>query len=131
MPILDSDFLIGILRGNEEAAGTLRILEGGGQLLGTTVINIYELLLGAELHSNPDEKRHQAEALLSSLVIYSLTPSASSIAASISSKLVKAGNMIDFQDIAIGAITIANSEILYTRNSRHFSRIEGLSTKKW
>lgn len=131
MTLFDSDFLIAVLRGEGAAAQTLRTLEAEHESMGTTVINAYELLLGALLHRNADEKRREVERLLHSLALHSLTPPASSLAAEISAQLTRAGTIIDFQDIAIAAIAIANDETLCTRNLAHFSRIKGLSVKKW
>jgi len=131
MPIIDSDILIGILRGEEDAAKTVRKLESENQRIGTTVINAYELLLGALLHSKPEEKLPQAESLLNSLILYSLNPPSSWVAARISSKLLKRGEMIDFQDISIASIALTNNETLITRNLKHFRRIEGLKIKEW
>ena len=130
MALLDSDFLIAILRGESDAATTLKRIEAE-QPIGTTVINVYELLVGAQLHSRPEEKRQEAESLLQSLVVSSMTPAAASCAATISALLIKKGEKIDFQDIAIASIAIANNETLYTRNVKHFSRITGLAFKEW
>ena len=45
----------------------------------------------------------------------------------ISSRLViNKGEIIDIEDIMIGAIVIHNGERLVTRNKKHFERIRGL-----
>lgn len=131
MAILDSDILIATLRGNEDALRVINALKVEGQILATTVINAYELLLGAYLHPDVKEKIIEVGTILNSLTIHSLQSQMTNLAAGISAKLIKTGAIIDFQDIAIATITIANNEILVTRNVKHFERIKELKIRKW
>ncbi len=52
-------------------------------------------------------------------------------AARIYADLRNRGEMIEDDDILIGAMAIDNNAILVTHNMRHFSRISGLSLETW
>jgi tRNA(fMet)-specific endonuclease VapC len=130
MVVLDTDVLIGILRKNNDAGAFMESLDKKGIRANTTVINAFELFEGA-LISSSKEKEKEVENLLRSFGSYNFNGPSSWIAAEISSNLRKRGETIDFQDIAIASISIANNEILVTRNTKHFSRVRGLKIEKW
>ena len=131
MVILDSDMLIGVLRGDTEAVSAMEKLERAGEKLATTAINSFELFEGAFLNPKPLETMVKVDLLLRAFDILSLNQAISKTAAEISAGLRRKGNPIDFQDIAIAAIAISNSGKLVTRNIKHFSRIKGLEVEKW
>lgn len=130
MVVLDSDILVGVLRGDEAAVEFMNKLEQKGEKLNTTAINAFELFEGA-LMSGREDKVSKVENLMKSFGLYAFSSSASWKAAEISSFLKKKGETLDFQDIAIASIAILYNETVITRNAKHFNRIRGLKTEKW
>lgn len=130
MVVLDSDILVGVLRGDEKSVEYMNKLEQRQESLNTTVINGFELFEGAMLMGSKD-KLAKVENLLRAFGSYSFNPPASWKAAEISSGLKKSGKIIDFQDIAIASIALLHGETVVTRNTEHFGRIKGLKTEKW
>ena len=55
-----------------------------------------------------------------------LLPPLPKISGEILSKLEKKREVIDFRDVMIASIVIENDVALYTRNVKHFKRVEGL-----
>jgi len=131
MTILDSDILVGILRGEKEAVNFLDKLEAEGEKLNTTVINACELFQGALLHSKKEETIKKVENLLSAFGSLSFTLPVSWAAAEIFVELRKKGTMIDVEDIYIAAIARLNGEAVVTRNTKHFTTVNDLRIKKW
>lgn len=60
MSVLNTDFLVSLLRGNEEAVRASK----GIQELKTTIINVFELYYGAEKASNPEKAVKEVNALV-------------------------------------------------------------------
>lgn len=58
--------------------------------------------------------------------VVSLSPSTMRIAAKIYSDLKHRGELIEDDDILIGALALEQDAVLVTNNVRHFGRIEGL-----
>ena len=131
MVVMDSDILIGILRGDEVAVKFMESTESRGESLNTTAINACELFEGALLHTRMEESIIKVRTLLGSFEILSFTSDASLIAAEILVGLRKKGAMIDLEDIYIAAIAKLNGEGIATRNTEHFGRITGIKIRKW
>ncbi len=131
MVLVDSDFLVAVLRDDPSALNTLDALEASGERITTTVINVFELLEGALLHHNANENVKFVDQLLNSIDLYAFTEMDARAAAQIVVTLKKQGEVLDFQDIAIAAIAIINEETMISRNVKHFKRIKGLKIKEW
>jgi|SRR3989338_4498651 len=130
MVVLDSDILVGILRGDEKAIEYMNTLEKKEERLNTTVINAFELFEGA-MFMGGKNKQEKVENLLKSFGMYNFNSPASWKAAEVSSSLKKTGKIIDFQDIAIASIALIHGETIVTRNIEHFGRIKGIKIEKW
>ena len=126
MNCLDSDLLIGFLRGDRIAKDCIERAKGN---VATTVINVFELLY--QTGSLSEDKRAAVEGFVSSMNVLPLDMESAAKAADVGHGLAKEGRMIDTMDLFIGAISMTNSCTLYTRNDKHFSRIAGLAVKKW
>ncbi|MEK6888159.1 MAG: type II toxin-antitoxin system VapC family toxin [Candidatus Aenigmatarchaeota archaeon] len=130
MVVLDSDILVGILRGDEKAIEYMDKLEKKEERLNTTAINAFELFEGAMLMRDKN-KQEKVENLLKAFGSYSFNSPASWKAAEVSSGLKKTGKTVDFQDIAIASIALLHGETIVTRNIEHFGRIKNLKIEKW
>jgi tRNA(fMet)-specific endonuclease VapC len=125
--VLDSDFLISILRGKGISEITVDMIEDPK----TTMINVFELYYGAMRSIKPEKAMSETNSLLKSMDILNFDRSAAAKAADIHAKLMNSGNSLDIQDVLIAGIVISNKEELVTRNIDHFSRIQGLRCRSW
>ncbi len=130
MKCLDSDLLIAILRGNQEAQAIVEELEKEGRSA-TTSISAFEIHYGAIRSERKNENIKEASRLLERLEIFSLDLSASRKAAEIAAKLAEKGEPIDYRDAMIAGIAVENGLTLKTRNKPHFKRIKGLLVETW
>jgi predicted nucleic acid-binding protein len=130
MKCLDSDLLVAILRGKEEARTIVEALDEESKGA-TTSVNAFEVYFGANKSAKKDENVKEASKLLERLIVFPLDLSSSRKAAEISAKLETKGETIDFRDAMIAAIAIENGLTLVTRNISHFKRIKNLKTEKW
>jgi predicted nucleic acid-binding protein len=130
LTILDTDILVALLKGSQDATGKIRSLEEQGNRISTTIITAYELLKGAQISHNAQENLTKVRGLLSNLLILELSYNTCEEASEIYGELRKTGSMIGEFDILIGAITRACDETLLTRDD-HFELIRGVKIIKW
>lgn len=130
MKCLDTDLLIAILRGKQDAYNI--IIEIDQETKGaTTTINAFEIYFGAHKSSNKNENIKQTTKLLDRLEVIPLDLPSSRKAAEISAKLAEKGEPIDYRDAMIAAIALENDLTLVTRNKAHFNRIRNLKLQTW
>jgi tRNA(fMet)-specific endonuclease VapC len=127
---LDTDLLVAVLRGKEDARKMVAELDDE-EKGATTSINTFELFFGANKSARKNENIKEASKLLERLTVFPLDLLSSQIAAEISARLVAKGEIIDFRDAMIASIAIENSLILVTRNNAHFRRIKDLKLESW
>ena len=130
MRCLDTDLLISILRGKDEARKIVDELDEEAKGA-TTSINAFEIFFGANKSERKDENVKEAAKLLKKLMVFPLDLSSSQRAAQISATLAASGETIDYRDAMIAAITIENNLALVTRNKTHFKRVKILKIEEW
>ena len=130
MVVLDTDVLVAFMRNNKDAVDFIAHTKHNAVSISTTTISAFELFEGALLSTNKDNVK-KVENIVKAIGSYQFNGTASWKAAEISSELIKKGEPLDFQDIAIASIAITNGESLVTRNIKHFSRIKYLKIEKW
>lgn len=123
---LDTDILIDLLRGQAETVKKLRALEDSNTLQTTTTVNAFELHYGAWKTDNPPRNLQAVETLLSRLTLLDFTPEAAATAGKILASLEMEGSTIGLRDAFIAATVLEHGATLYTRNTRHFSRVPNL-----
>ena len=130
MKCLDTDFLIAILRGREEAEQKMNEIDREGRQ-STTAINAFELFFGAckskQRHANLEKTR----MLLERVDILSFDRDSSEGAGEILADLAARGDPIDFRDAMIAGIAKAKGFTLVTRNGEHLARIKELKVEVW
>jgi predicted nucleic acid-binding protein len=124
--LLDTDILVDLLRGNEEIAQNIDLLEAEGTLLSTSTINTFELYYGAHKTENRVENIQSTRRLLDRLIIHELDPAASEKAGELQAHLEREGIPLEFRDTLIASIALTKNISLYTRNTRHFQRFPDL-----
>ena len=121
---LDTDILIDFLRGQGEVVGKIRKLEEGF-VLATTTVNLFELYFGA--YKTGKERNIEAVNDLADRVeVLGLNEKSAKLAGKVMAELEREGLKIGVRDTMIAGIVLENDVTLYTRNVKHFRRIEGI-----
>jgi len=132
MVVLDTDILIGYLRGNEQAKKIIINFRTQEIYLNTTVFNVAELYKGCYSMKNVAKGLMKVRALLDALdEILPFNAEAIEEYAKISADLKKRGLSIGVMDELIASVCISHEEIFYTGNTKHFERIENISLVNW
>ncbi|MFX1296332.1 MAG: type II toxin-antitoxin system VapC family toxin [Promethearchaeota archaeon] len=124
MKCLDSDIIIGFLRGKVETLKKMKDLEN--ESLATTTINIFELQYRAKISDKYEKNLEELKKFLNSLNIFSFDYKSSEEASSIFADLRKMGKLIGIKDILIAGICRSNKLDLITSNIKHFDNVKGL-----
>lgn len=128
--ILDTSFLIDVLRGRDEVTDWERKLDdtGGGIV---TAISVMELWEGIHLADSTDAEQERVGELLRGLTHAALDQARAMAAGEINAKLLEDGESIDIEDVMIAAIALDLGEPLLTRNAQHFERVPGLKIETY
>ncbi|MBI5065885.1 type II toxin-antitoxin system VapC family toxin [Candidatus Woesearchaeota archaeon] len=128
MELLDTTFLIDVLKGKKE---TVALLKSGKPLI-TTQICMYEVIRGMLLRGESPDKILNARDLIGDFRVISLADNSIIKAAEISSDLTKKGKMISDCDCLIAGMALANGiNKIVTRNVEHFNRIKGIEVETY
>ncbi len=132
MICLDSDFMISLLRGNEDAKAKVKKLEEASKNIVSTAINALELYIGIVAIDGISGKRiENTRTFISNLTILPLDASSAERAAYILNTLKKLGKPIGLKDSLIAGIALEHKADLLTRNVKHFERVSGLKIETW
>lgn len=127
MKLLDSTFLIDLLRGKDNVKRFLSPQE----LYLTTQINMYEVITGLFLKNKP-EKILDVRDLFELIRVLPLEDAGIIRAAGINARLIKKGEIIEDTDCLIAGIALSNNvTTIITRNKKHFERIDGLKVEAY
>jgi predicted nucleic acid-binding protein len=130
MKCLDTDLLIAILRGKEEAYNKVTKIDEESRGA-TTAINAFEIFFGAYKSAMKSENVKEAVKLLERLELIPFDLASSRKAGELTAELREKGQPIDYRDAMIAGIAIENDLTLVTRNQSHFSRIKNLKLETW
>jgi len=122
---LDTDILIDLLRNKPEVVSWIKENESKYNFV-TTIINAFELFAGAYKSFNPEKKLEDIQELIEKLEILNLSLETVQEAGKQNAMLGEKGIELDFRDIFVGTIALANKIALKTNNKKHFERIDGL-----
>ncbi len=126
MVVLDTDFLIDLMRRHAGAVETLDGLLESPDSVGVSVISIMQLYHGVARAAVAEAEAAKIEGALKGLATYDMTREIAMSAGRVDGELASRGQAIDPADVIIGATALHRGEPLVTRNARHFSRIKGL-----
>jgi len=124
LKLLDTCFLIDLLRGEPGAVASAKDVEGAA----TTAVNIYELFFGVHnAKTNVSQRISEAESLVERLKVLKLDEESSKMAAEKMVELYREGSPLDALDVFTASIGLTNNftQIL-TRNTSHYKRIPGI-----
>lgn len=131
MVCLDTSFIVDLLRGKKETSSLTKKLDEKEEQIYISSPSIMELVKGAHLSNNIENEINSINNLLSSLVVLDFDRDSAFIAGEIEAGIRKSGNVIEVEDIMIGAIALQNNEILITKNKKHFEKIQGLKIQSY
>jgi|SRR3989344_7064299 len=131
MVCLETTFVIDLLRGVKEAKEKLLFLEKSGENIFIASPTVVELISGAILTPRIENEKDKVIEFVSSLIVFPLDRDSAIIAGEIEADLSKKGEIIEVEDIMIGAIAKQNGERLITRNIKHFQRVKGLEIENY
>lgn len=129
--ILDTSILIESERRGEGVEGILRRVRAAyGEIdIALSAISVVELTHGiyrAKVESDRSRRRVFVEGVFHDLFVYPLTLEIAQLAGRIEGEQAALGNVIAFEDLAIGATALQLGFDVVTHNVRHFQRIPGL-----
>lgn len=126
---LDTTFLVDAIReGRRSEDGPARswLAENRGEDLALSVFVLAELLVGAELHAEPDRERRRVLHVLGELPVIEPDKRLAATYARVHSGLTQQGTPLATMDLLIACTALNNDAALLTANRTHFSRIVGL-----
>ncbi len=125
--VLDTTFLIDLLRGREE---TKIVLSSKDDFV-TTQINMYEVLSGIFFKGGAF-KLLKARELFENIRVLPFDDSSVLKSAEISAALMKKGAMIDDCDCLIAGMALSKGiTVIVTRSLSHFQRVVGLKVESY
>jgi tRNA(fMet)-specific endonuclease VapC len=129
MKILDTDILVGALRGHKDATNKLETLRKSEEVLAITVFNEQEILFGALLVSK--KAFESAKEFLDSFRKLNYEEKDMLQTIKIILSLEKKGLRVGVIDEMISGICLRHGATIVTRNISHFSKIRGLKVEEW
>lgn len=127
MTILDTSFLIDVLRNKPAALALINDIERDGPGHVPTVA-IMELWEGALKSNAPEKEKKAVERLVDNMLVVNFDQKAAKHAAEI--QVALKGSPIDVEDTMIGATARSLGEPVVTRDA-HFARVPGLRVLKY
>ncbi len=130
MVCLDSSVIIDILRGK----GSVELIENNFDSSDEEIFIpspvIIEIVRGIYLKDSikniKENEKAKIDSFLSSFVVLDFDKESAIKTGEIEAELMNMGEIIDLEDIMIGAIVLKNNETLVTRNKKHFEKIRDL-----
>lgn len=122
MTFIDTSVIIDFLAGDEKIVSLVKELSEKEEIK-TTTITEYELL-----KHKTELKKQIAERFLAAVIVCPFDRSSARKAALLFEKLSKSGKMINENDLLIAGISLANDEVLLTRDQK-FCNIDEANIK--
>ena len=124
--ILDSTFLIDVLRGERAVEKLVEQLDTSGTPF-VSAVTVMELYEGVHLADATESERAAVEQLLEDLTELPFDRECALQAGRINAQLLSNGEPVDETDVMIAATGLVNDQPIVTRNVEHFERIDGVT----
>jgi tRNA(fMet)-specific endonuclease VapC len=128
--LIDTDILSLFFRKNEKVLTHFREYLKVYEQINFCIITYYEILSGLK-HKDAGKQLDLFQEFVGYSMVLPLTEESVEISADLYANLRKRGQQLDDIDILIAGIAISNGMLLVTRNTKHFDRIDGLTTIDW
>lgn len=126
--ILDTTFIIDLLKNQNTAISKMKYLTDESVAYAITTPTIFELLSGLISLEKSETEKQKTISLIKEQIIYPLDEESAKIAGHIDGELIKKGLKTDPVDVMIAGIAIKNNKKVLTRDP-HFNRIGGLKVE--
>ncbi|MFU8869850.1 type II toxin-antitoxin system VapC family toxin [Natronococcus sp.] len=123
--ILDTSFLIDVLRGNEEVETTVQRVDSAGSAH-VSAVTVMELWEGIHRSSASERERTAVENLLIDVRELPFDRDCAMTAGELNATLSRAGTPIEDPDVMIAATALVHDIPVVTNNVDHFDRIDDL-----
>lgn len=124
--ILDSTFLVDVLRGSGDVSELIENLDATGTPF-VSAVTVMELTEGIHLADSTADEREAVHQLLSDCTEIPFDGDVAMQAGRINAELVASGEPIDETDVMIAATAFVHDQPVVTRNVDHFERIDELT----
>jgi tRNA(fMet)-specific endonuclease VapC len=127
--LLDTDTVIGLLRGHAAVAQKVRAFPAKSLVVSS--VTLYELLVGVEKSRDSEKNRRLLDDALAPFVILAFDETPALEAAKVRGFLEKKGIGIGPYDTLIAGHALALGVKLITANTKEFRRVHGLKLENW
>lgn len=124
--ILDTTFIIDLMRRNESALATKGRLLAGNETFRVSSATILELWSGIAASDRTELEKAKVLAAMKGVDLIGMGRIVAEKAGEIHGKLAKNGTPLDSIDCIIAATAILNNDAVLTRNAKDFTRVAGL-----
>lgn len=128
MVCLDTDFLIGLDRRQQQAISKINGIIQKDELVFTTIVNVAEYYAGA-FKSGDKNAIEMAKQYIKDFSVLLLDEQSALVWSKLYNEM-KASSIGD-RGLFIASIAIANKQTLMTRNLKHFERVPDLKVESW
>lgn len=129
--ILDTTFLIDLLRNKAEAVEKLKTIQRKNIPISITTPSIVEIYTGLQHTKKTENEKKKILEVLESQIIHNLDKESAEKAGEINGNLIKKGETINIVDSMIAGIAYKNNEPILTRNIKHFSKIKEIKVEAY
>lgn len=126
MVLLDTSFIIDIMRRDAAALALLEDLESGSEPIRVPAPVFFELWEGIDRSQKPIRELKAVEDVLESYPPLELQVPAAKRAGRLSGTLIRRGQDIDDVDLLVAGMALETGEAIVTGNERDFGRIDDL-----
>ncbi|MCI0360276.1 MAG: type II toxin-antitoxin system VapC family toxin [Planctomycetaceae bacterium] len=136
MAVLETTFVIDLMKESKRgrsgpAALKLQELAARGEPLRIAIFTLGELYVGVAKGTRPRQERAAIEQCVAPFEVLPFEQSTAEIFGTIVGELEKRGESISDIDALIASVALEHSEVLVTRNRKHFDRISGLAVESY
>jgi len=129
--LLDTSFLIDLMRGDEDAVEKARELEQDLIQQRLSSMTLFELYYGVERSNQPDAEREKVAEVLSSKPVHPADIAVMRKAGRLAGALANEGTPIGDGDVIIGATADIVDEPVLTRNVEDFERLDDVEIQTY
>lgn len=123
--ILETSFLVDVLRGTPAAKATILALDKESEAIFLPAPSVFELWEGAGLALRSEAERRKVEALAQSYDVLAFDRTDARSAGLLQARLAKAGRRMGTVDVAVAGMALARNQVLVT-GDRDFSAVQGI-----